>query len=305
MARPQSKGLSYFPLVTEWDTKAKLVHAKYGLLGIGCLIALYQDIYREGYALKWDEDTELLFSATNKIPVPKLREIIKFSIERGIFDNGVLDKYKTLTSHGIQKQWVAVAKASHRKIIAIDPNLCLLSPDELITEKTQPTDSGRGVSSGGNESGDEITQEEMPQSKVNKSKVNKEEITPEFSTDFLTFYDSYPRHEGKRAASKTYNAKVKRGATHGDIMASLAVYKSQIERNHTETKFVKLPATFLNCYDEYKPAPQPARPPRLGLRAGLTCPICGNPLITGDTGCRKCYAGQYRGIPDEMFEVIQ
>lgn len=127
----------------------------------------------------------------------------------------------------------------------------------------------------------------------------------EFSTDFLTFYDSYPRHEGKRAASKTYNAKVKQGATHGDIMASLAVYKSQIERNHTETKFVKLPATFLNCYDEYKPAPQPARPPRLGLKAGLTCPICGNPLITGDTGCRKCYAGQYRGIPDEMFEVIQ
>lgn len=174
MARPQSKGLSYFPLVTEWDTKAKLVHAKYGLLGIGCLIALYQDIYREGYALKWDEDTELLFSATNKIPISKLREIIKFSIERGIFDNGVLDKYKTLTSHGIQKQWVAIAKASHRKIISIDQNLCLLSPNELTTEKTRPPDSERGVSSRGNEAGDEITQEEMPQIKINESIIKRE-----------------------------------------------------------------------------------------------------------------------------------
>lgn len=294
MARPIKIGLDYFPMDTTWDMKMRLLKARYKLEGIGLVVELFQAIYKEGYALGWDEDSRLLIADEASISIERLDEIVSFAVSKGIFDSRAIKK-GYLTSHGIQARWVKACTESKRKENQIPPELDLLQPSSVFNTEETLVNSEETL----------VNSEFSTQSKVNKSKVNKEEITPEFSTDFLTFYDSYPRHEGKRAASKTYNAKVKRGATHGDIMASLAVYKSQIERNHTETKFVKLPATFLNCYDEYKPAPQPARPPRLGLKAGLTCPICGNPLITGDTGCRKCYAGQYRGIPDEMFEVIQ
>lgn len=294
MARPIKIGLDYFPMDTTWDMKMRLLKARYKLEGIGLVVELFQAIYKEGYALGWDEDSRLLIADEASISIERLDEIVSFAVSKGIFDSRAIKK-GYLTSHGIQARWVKACTESKRKENQIPPELDLLQPSSVFNTEETLVNSEETL----------VNSEFSTQSKVNKSKVNKEEITPEFSTDFLAFYDSYPRHEGKRAASKTHNAKVKQGAKHDDIMASLAVYKSQIERNHTETKFVKLPATFLNCYDEYKPAPQPSRPPRLGLKAGLTCPICGNPLITGDTGCRKCYAGQYRGIPDEMFEVIQ
>jgi len=127
----------------------------------------------------------------------------------------------------------------------------------------------------------------------------------EFSRDFLTFYDAYPRKEGKKAASKTYNARVKRGATHGDIMASLAVYKSQVERNGTEQKFIKLPSTFLNCYEEYKPEPQKPRPVRFGFKANLVCPVCKAPLPFHGDYCPKCKASKFAGLEsDEYYEAI-
>jgi hypothetical protein len=294
MARPIKTGLDYFPMDTTWDIKMRLLKARYKLEGIGLIVELYQAIYREGYALAWNEDSRLLIADEVGISIERLDEIVAFAASKDIFNSATLKK-GYLTSHGIQARWVKACTDTKRKENKIPTEIDLLQHNDEFTPEETPINSEETRS----------YQEFSTQIKGNKIKGNKKEITPEFSQDFLTFYDSYPRKEGKKAASKTFTAKVKQGATPDQIMASLAVYKSQIERNHTETKFVKLPATFLNCYDEYKPAPQPARPPRLGLKAGLTCPICGNPLITGDTGCRKCYAGQYRGIPDEMFEVIQ
>jgi hypothetical protein len=294
MARPIKIGLDYFPMDTTWDIKMRLLKARYKLEGIGLIVELYQAIYREGYALAWNEDSRLLIADEVGISIERLDEIVAFAASKDIFNSATLKK-GYLTSHGIQARWVKACTDTKRKENKIPTEIDLLQHNDEFTPEETPINSEETRS----------YQEFSTQIKGNKIKGNKKEITPEFSQDFLTFYDSYPRKEGKKAASKTFTAKVKQGATPDQIMASLAVYKSQIERNHTETKFVKLPATFLNCYDEYKPAPQPARPPRLGLKAGLTCPICGNPLITGDTGCRKCYAGQYRGIPDEMFEVIQ
>lgn len=124
--------------------------------------------------------------------------------------------------------------------------------------------------------------------------------------EFALFYDSYPRKEGKKAALKTYNAKVKGGAAHDEIMASLAVYKKQVERNRTETKFIKLPATFLNCFEEYKPEPKPTRPPRLGFKKGLVCPYCDTELPERGVMCPKCRASQYAGFEDieKYYEVI-
>ena len=59
-----------------------------------------------------------------------------------------------------------------------------------------------------------IEQNRTEQNRTDSEIVKKDEVKthPQYSQDFLTFYDSYPRKEGKTAALKTYTAKIKQGA---------------------------------------------------------------------------------------------
>ncbi len=173
MARPQTAGIAYFPVVTEWDQKLKLVRAKYQLIGVGCIIELWRAIYREGYALAWDEDAELLFADENNIDLPTLREILNFAIDRGIFDRQMLTDHHILTSHGVQKQWLAVVRGAHRKTTDIPAELCLLTTAELSTDKVDDKCSDGGVSSRGNDAAAANPPEETPQSKAKQSKLKQ------------------------------------------------------------------------------------------------------------------------------------
>jgi hypothetical protein len=126
MGRPIKQGLDYFPLDTEWDIKMQLVKARFGLVGIGCIVELYKMIYHEGYALKWDDDTRLLFSADNKIDETELSNIVTFGTEKGVFSTDKLASYGVLTSRGIQKRWLRVARESNRTIKEIAPEILLI-----------------------------------------------------------------------------------------------------------------------------------------------------------------------------------
>jgi len=46
MGRPKKIGLDYFSMDTNWDTAMRLLKAKFGLLGIGCMVELYKTIYQ-------------------------------------------------------------------------------------------------------------------------------------------------------------------------------------------------------------------------------------------------------------------
>ena len=59
MSRPIKQGLDYFPMDVDLDEKFELLEAKHGLLGFAVIIKLFQRIYREGYFLKWNEETAL------------------------------------------------------------------------------------------------------------------------------------------------------------------------------------------------------------------------------------------------------
>ena len=137
MARPVKKGLDYFPVDTTWDIKMKLVKARFGLVGTGCIIELFKTIYSEGYALKWDDDTRLLFSAENGIDAETLKSIISFAVLKGVFHAGKLDKLGVLTSSGIQKRWLKVAKDSNRAIQEIDPSISLIDINGLSVQETE------------------------------------------------------------------------------------------------------------------------------------------------------------------------
>ena len=158
MGRPAKTGLDYFPVDTSWETNMKLVKARFpGFVGVGCVSELWRWIYREGYVLRWDEDTQLLFSAENGIALEDVQKIVAFAVEKGIFSREILEKTGMLTSHGIQKRWKMIATESNRKNSQILPEVNLL---EFPPEETGLSGGETGLSGG-----------EMPQSKGKESKV--------------------------------------------------------------------------------------------------------------------------------------
>lgn len=137
MARPIKIGLDYFPMDTTWDIKMRLLKARYKLEGIGLIVELYQAIYREGYALIWNDDSRLLIADEVGVPPDRLDEIVGFAAAKGIFNKEALKK-GYLTSHGIQARWVKACTESKRKENKIPPEIDLLQRgNEFTPEETR------------------------------------------------------------------------------------------------------------------------------------------------------------------------
>ena len=161
MARPEKPGVDYFPLDTTWETNMKLVKARFKLTGVGCIVELWKEVYRQGYAMTWDPDTQLLFASENGIEIEQLQAIVAFAADRGIFDARMLQNQGLLTSHGIQKRWKRIVKESGRKTTQIPDYLDLTTSEEFPPQETTfPSQET------------EFPVPESTQSKVKKSKVN-------------------------------------------------------------------------------------------------------------------------------------
>jgi len=128
VARPIKTGLDYFPL--DWDIdeddKVCLIAAEVGELAFGRLIKILAKIYHDGgYYKKWDEDTEMLFASRKGIPLEELKILIQTALKRGFFDSDIYEKYRILTSAGIQKRYIEIVKK--RKNICLYREICLLT----------------------------------------------------------------------------------------------------------------------------------------------------------------------------------
>lgn len=128
-------GIDYFPLDVTLDNKFRLIEAKFGIIGFGVIIKLFQRIYAEnGYYCKWEDDTVLIMAAEISSPecrvsADTIQSIIDEAVKRGLFDEDKYKKYFILTSHGIQKQYIEIVK--RRKRVEMENNYLLLSASEI------------------------------------------------------------------------------------------------------------------------------------------------------------------------------
>lgn len=132
-------GLDYFPVDVSWDQSVKVFKAKYGLQGIGFLLAIWQSIYAEGYFAAWGEDEQLLFSSENGLSESETSEMVSFSMDKGIFDRSIFEAHGVLTSHGIQKRYLeACFKRSEiifqKEYLLINPKLSASSRATITVE---------------------------------------------------------------------------------------------------------------------------------------------------------------------------
>lgn len=136
MPRPMKQGLDYFPLDVTFDDNMELFEAECGLDGFGILIKLWQKIYSVGYYIEWNEDIELLFSRKINSEKTKVNSVINASLRRNLFNKRLYEKYKVLTSAGIQKRYITACSSAKRKNISMEVKFFLLDDEykELITE---------------------------------------------------------------------------------------------------------------------------------------------------------------------------
>lgn len=132
MARPRKRGIDYFSFDTDFfsDLKIKLLYARYGADGIALYIYLLCEVYREGYYLKWCDDTSYIIGFDLNMKPEKVQQIMKFLLERSLFNNTLFQSDTIITSTGIQKRYQEAVEARGRKEPVIIKKYWLLSEEE-------------------------------------------------------------------------------------------------------------------------------------------------------------------------------
>lgn len=120
MARLEKQGLDYFPMDVDFqnDIKVRKILHACGTGSISVLLYLLCNIYKDyGYYMRWDEDDCFLI-ADQLVGIKEVavQEIVNKALQVGFFDKDKFDKFKILTSNGIQKRFLS-ACARRKKIV--------------------------------------------------------------------------------------------------------------------------------------------------------------------------------------------
>jgi len=131
------KGLEYFDIDTDVnsDMRVKLIRAEFGIKGFGIWIQLLVQIYGdEGYFMKWDKDTKLLFASDVGETGGLVDEVVNGLVKRGLFDKSVFDSFGVLTSKHIQEKYFNAIKRRESDL-QVDARYLVISRDESIIKR--------------------------------------------------------------------------------------------------------------------------------------------------------------------------
>lgn len=129
---PVIGGISYFPLNCQLDEKFELIEAEFGLKGFAVVVKLLQRIYGEhGYYCEWTKEVGLLFSRKLGFPVGdnSVSEIVETALKREIFSDDLFQRYRILTSRGIQTRYLDAV--SRRKKVTMKEEYLLVPATHL------------------------------------------------------------------------------------------------------------------------------------------------------------------------------
>ena len=191
MARPKQDGLLYFSFDTDFfyaDKRIKRVKARLGNNGLLFYIYLLTEIYRNGYYIRWDEE-----SIDNAIDDLNLTEgfieqaMICLTARELITKIEIIDsrqcKTAVITSPGIQKRYQEAVKGRKRQI-EVDAEIWLLKKEETascinvahnvsFSEKNQSKSEKNQSKSEKNS----IKESKVKEIKIKKKKGNKIKIS--------------------------------------------------------------------------------------------------------------------------------
>lgn len=259
MARPEKQGIPYFSFDVDFfsDIKIKKIMRACGPKSIPVLVNLLCNIYRDkGYYIEWDDEIGFLVADEVGANESTAEEVVNKCLQVGFFDKSIFEKYKILTSKGIQKRY---QKATYqRKNNAINPDLLLLEHEKRgYSHEKHMNNSVNHI---------ESTQSKVKESKVNKSKVNKNKPNNTdvlFEEFFKVFTDSHPKNFKKRAEALNFFVRELSPLEREQAVIGAKNYIKTRERDGENPSFGSNPAVFLESmefkeYQEIPPIPEKA-----------------------------------------------
>ncbi|WP_270487845.1 DUF4373 domain-containing protein [Butyricimonas synergistica] len=267
MARPNKKGLDYFPVdvdMFETDDVA-LITSEFGAKADSVLIRLLCRIYKNGYWCKWgDDECSLFCKLAGGIFVPNhVREIVAGCVRRSIFDKSVFNMFGVLTSKEIQEKYLRATL--ERKEIEIVADYWLLDIPEGGRFGVVDVDGNcirkinrsiNAVNRSNNLKNDRDGKDEIlefgvnrPKNDVNRSnnRVNRSNSTQSKVNSIYTkysfgeFWDLYDKKRGDKAKIEKKWMKL----TEVERESAMK-YIPRYKESQPDKKFRKDPDTFLN-----------------------------------------------------------
>lgn len=237
MARPQKKGLDYFPFDIDFfdDVKIKIVRAKFGSDGVLLYIYLLCTIYKNGFYIVCDDDFRYVISDDLGMSEDKIGQMLSFFLKRSLFDDTLFKADKILTSTGIQRRFQeAVKQRASKNPVQVSEKLWLISKNETMSFiKVCPVGGYSENNEDYSENNPPLFREKVhkvKESKVKESKVKYvapaepantygrhvkftekqyEELCEKYGDSIVKSYiskiDEYLEHSGKKPYSNHYN----------------------------------------------------------------------------------------------------
>ena len=258
------KGLDFFPLDVDFfdDEKVQFVSARFGIKGEVCAIRLLTRIYRNGYFIKWDEDSAYLFSkvAGKEFSPCLANEIVHELVKRGFFNKSLFDSFGILTSRGIQDRFLKAC--IRRKDVEVDARYLLVDSSEFknlrISKAYSSAPSFRkcihdvSISEENvyikEENVDIQAQSKVKESRVEESKEEGEERASAAADEIMGYYSSNIHPVSSSVEKDKLIALVE---THGDAFVHKAIERA-VMRNKRSLAYITgiLNNWEANGYDE-------------------------------------------------------
>jgi len=216
------------------------LRAEYGWEGYGIYWLLVEMMYESADSCIYNKAIAGLSKCYN-IDITLLSKCIETAIEVGLFGSdgnkfwsdrvlenkqyidGLRTKRSEAGKQGMASRWGSKSEAKNEEVIT--PLYNKITNDNKGKEK-------KGKESKGNE-------------------IKRKDI---YTDDFLNFWNEYPRKDGKIPAFKAFDKRIKEAFSVDAIILGTKNYAVYCQRQGIETRFIKLPATFLNddlCFTEW------------------------------------------------------
>ena len=177
MARPQKRGLDYFPFDVDYHDDFKIIDLlnAYGPLGCKIYEITLCMVYKNGYYLDVSLDklaTQIIRTIGNRWIKDKnlVLQVIQYCADIGLFDNALLTQ-SVITSVGIQRRYSEVTvrnKVDKSKYWLLEKNNKQAAVINAPENKVFAAETGVNVT----ETGVNVTEKPQKKSKLNKRKEN-------------------------------------------------------------------------------------------------------------------------------------
>jgi len=228
MARPRKTGLDYFPIDTTFDEKLESIEELHGNDGFTWIVKFWQSAYKTDDGIVDLSDIRGVIGAKkSRISSDKQNEIINDCIKLHLLYEVEPKKY---TSNGIQKR---IGK------IKGDRNYDREYTKNKLSER-KPTENLPIIP--------EIEIEREIETKNKTKENNNTHASASGDNDelFNTFWNAYPRKQGKGSAIKAWKKIKHQSETLEKITTALSWQKNSPDWKKDKGQYVPMPATYLN-----------------------------------------------------------